>query len=138
VKITEVRTRVVQWTGKTAPLPPHFCTNPMDLLAPRLTPETMGTFTFHGWLIVEIFTSDGLVGIGNAALSPLLTKQLIDQHLTPLLIGETRGTRNSCGNTCIARRWRSAARAWRWSPSRPSTSRCGISWGNPRASRATG
>ena len=30
----------------------------------------MGTFTFHGWLIVEIFTDDGHVGIGNAALSP--------------------------------------------------------------------
>jgi L-alanine-DL-glutamate epimerase-like enolase superfamily enzyme len=89
MKITEIRTRVVQWEGKTAPLPPHFCTNPMDLISPRLSPETMGTFTFHGWLIVEIFTDQGLVGIGNAALSPLLTKQLIDQHLAPLLIGES-------------------------------------------------
>ena len=32
MKITEIRTRVVQWKGKTVPLPPHFCTNPMDLL----------------------------------------------------------------------------------------------------------
>ena len=47
----------------------------------------MGTFTFHGWLIVEIFTDDGLVGIGNAALSPLVTKQVIDLYLKPLLIG---------------------------------------------------
>jgi L-alanine-DL-glutamate epimerase-like enolase superfamily enzyme len=40
----------------------------MDLLA---RPEaSMGTFTFHGWLIVEIFTDDGLVGVGNAALAP--------------------------------------------------------------------
>jgi L-alanine-DL-glutamate epimerase-like enolase superfamily enzyme len=30
MKITEVRTRVVQWEGKTKALPPHFCTNPMD------------------------------------------------------------------------------------------------------------
>ncbi len=87
MKITEIRTRVVQWTGQTVPLPPHFCTNPMDLVAPMLTPATMGTFTFHGWLIVEIFTDNGLVGLGNAALSPLITKQLIDLCLKPLLIG---------------------------------------------------
>jgi L-alanine-DL-glutamate epimerase-like enolase superfamily enzyme len=88
LKITEVRTRVVQWEGKTVPLPPHFCTNPMDLVSPMLSPETMGTFTFHGWLIVEIFTDAGLVGIGNAALAPLVTKQMIDQYLAPLLIGQ--------------------------------------------------
>jgi L-alanine-DL-glutamate epimerase-like enolase superfamily enzyme len=87
VKITEVRTRVVQWAGSTAPLPPHFCTNPMDLISPMLSPETMGTFTFHGWLIVEVFTDQGLVGIGNAALSPLVTKELIDRYLAPMLIG---------------------------------------------------
>jgi L-alanine-DL-glutamate epimerase-like enolase superfamily enzyme len=88
VKITEIRTRVVQWEGETVPLPPHFCTNPMDLVSPLLTPETMGTFTFHGWLIVEIFTDAGLVGIGNAALAPLVTKQMIDLYLAPLLIGQ--------------------------------------------------
>ena len=32
MKITEVRTRVVQWEGATVALPPHFCTNPMDLV----------------------------------------------------------------------------------------------------------
>ncbi len=88
MKITEIRTRVVQWEGDTVPLPPHFCTNPMDLVSPMLSPETMGTFTFHGWLIVEIFTDAGLVGIGNAALAPLVTKQMIDQYLSPLLIGQ--------------------------------------------------
>ncbi len=88
MKITEVRTRVVQWKGDTVTLPPHFCTNPMDLVSPMLSPETMGTFTFHGWLIVEIFTDQGLVGIGNAALAPLVTKQMIDQYLAPLLIGQ--------------------------------------------------
>jgi L-rhamnonate dehydratase len=88
LKITEIRTRVVQWEGETVPLPPHFCTNPMDLVSPLLTRETMGTFTFHGWLIVEIFTDAGLVGIGNAALAPLVTKQMIDLYLAPLLIGQ--------------------------------------------------
>jgi L-rhamnonate dehydratase len=86
MKITKIRTRVVQWRGKTVPLTPHFCTNPMDLLA--LPQASMQTFTFHGWLIVEVFTDTGHVGIGNAALAPHVTKETIDRHLTPLLIGQ--------------------------------------------------
>ena len=82
MKITEVRTRVVQWEGKTVPLPPHFCTNPMDLVAFR--EASMGNFAFHNWLLVEIFTDSGLVGLGNAALSPMVTKSLIDIYLKPL------------------------------------------------------
>ncbi len=85
MKITEIRTRVMRWRGQTAPLPPHFCTNPMDLL--QLPEASMGTFTFHGWLVVEVFTDDGHVGLGNAALAPLVTKQVIDLYLKPLLIG---------------------------------------------------
>jgi L-rhamnonate dehydratase len=87
MKITEIRTRVVQWKGPTVPLPPHFCTNPMDAIAPMLKRDTMGTFAFHGWLLVEIFTDTGLVGLGNAALAPLVTKQVVDLHLAPLLLG---------------------------------------------------
>jgi L-alanine-DL-glutamate epimerase-like enolase superfamily enzyme len=86
MKITEIRTRVVRWRGKTVPLPPHFCTNPMDLL--ELPEASMGTFTFHGWLLVEIFTDEGHVGLGNAALAPQVTKQVIDLYLKPLLIGQ--------------------------------------------------
>jgi L-alanine-DL-glutamate epimerase-like enolase superfamily enzyme len=85
MKIKDVRTRVVEWRGRTVPLPPHFCTNPMDLLA--LPEASMRTFTFHGWLVVEVFTDDGHVGIGNAALAPRVTKQVVDQYLKPLLIG---------------------------------------------------
>ena len=44
MKITEIRTRVAQWRGKTVPLPPHFCTNPMDLIAPSLS------LSYHGHL----------------------------------------------------------------------------------------
>ena len=84
--IKEIRTRVMRWRGKTVPLPPHFCTNPMDVL--NLPEASMQTFTFHGWLVVEIFTDDGLVGIGNAALAPQVTKQVIDLYLKPLLIGK--------------------------------------------------
>jgi L-rhamnonate dehydratase len=85
MKIKEIRTRVVQWRGKTAPLPRRLCTNPMDLLS--LPEGAMRSFTFHGWLIVEIITDDGIVGIGNAALAPPVTKQVIDVFLKPLLIG---------------------------------------------------
>ena len=46
----------------------------------------MKTFTFHGWLIVEVETNDGLIGIGNAALAPMVAKQVIDQYLAPLII----------------------------------------------------
>ncbi len=84
MKIKEIRTRVFRWRGRTAPLPPHFCTNPMDLL--QLSEGSMGAFTFHGWLVVEVFTDDGLVGIGNAALAPQVTKQTIDLYLKPLLL----------------------------------------------------
>lgn len=86
MKITEVRTRVVEWRGKTVPPQPHFCTNPMDLL--DLPNDSMAGFRFHGWLIVEIFTDTGHVGIGNAALSPRVTKQAIDLYLKPLLLGK--------------------------------------------------
>jgi L-rhamnonate dehydratase len=66
----------------------------MDLLAresaPSKTPDqtaSMTTFTFHDWLVVEIFTDNGLVGIGNAALSPQISKQVVDLYLKPVLIG---------------------------------------------------
>jgi len=86
VKITEVRTRVVEWRGETVPPQPHFCTNPIDLL--DLPTDSMDSFRFYGWLILEIFTDTGHVGIGNAALSPRITKQVIDLYLKPLLIGK--------------------------------------------------
>jgi L-alanine-DL-glutamate epimerase-like enolase superfamily enzyme len=85
MKITEVRTRVVEWEGATVALPPHFCTNPMDLVS--FGDASMGNFAFHGWVLVEIFTDAGLVGLGNAALSPRVTKTLIDTYLKPLLVG---------------------------------------------------
>jgi L-alanine-DL-glutamate epimerase-like enolase superfamily enzyme len=85
MKIQNIRDQVGAWGGETAALAPDFGTRPMDLLA---IPEgTMRTFTFHGWLVVEVITDTGLVGIGNAALAPHITKQLIDQYLKPLLLG---------------------------------------------------
>jgi L-alanine-DL-glutamate epimerase-like enolase superfamily enzyme len=86
MKISAVRTRVVEWRGKSVPPQPHFCTNPVDLL--DLNGDAMGAFRFHGWLIVEVFTDNGFVGIGNAALAPRITKEVIDIYLKPLLIGK--------------------------------------------------
>ena len=57
----------------------------MDLL--DLGGDAMAGFRFHGWLIVEIFSDQGQVGIGNAALAPRVAKQIIDVYLKPLLIG---------------------------------------------------
>src|SRR5262245_45516921 len=85
MRITDVRTRVVEWRGPTVPPQPHFCTNAMDALT--LPADSMAGFRFHGWLIVEVFTDAGHVGIGNAALAPRVTKQTIDVYLKPLLVG---------------------------------------------------
>ena len=46
MKINEMRARVVQWEARTVPLPPHFCTNPMDLVTFR--DAWIGNFAFHG------------------------------------------------------------------------------------------
>ena len=86
MRITEIRTRVLRWRGQTVPLRSHFCTNPIDLLA--LPQASMGTFAFHEWLVVEVFTDSGHMGLGNAALAPEVTKRVIDLYLKPLLIGQ--------------------------------------------------
>ena len=75
----------MRWKGETVPLPAHFCTNPNDLVSHGTA--SMSTFTFHEWLIVEVFTDDGLVGIGNAALAPQITRQVIELYLKPILLG---------------------------------------------------
>lgn len=86
MKITDIRARVVEWRGPTTPPQPHFCTNPMDLL--ELPADSMRTFRFHSWLIVEVGADNGETGIGNAALAPAVTKQVIDDYLKPILLGE--------------------------------------------------
>lgn len=85
MKIINVRARVFEWKGHTVPPQPHFCSNAMDLLWDKS--DSMGTFRFHGWTVVEVETDDGLVGIGNVALAPRIAKAIIDQYLTPLVLG---------------------------------------------------
>ena len=85
-KIKDIRTKVYQWNGKTVPPQNNFCTNASDLLYEKS--DAMGSFRFHEWLICEIETDDGHIGIGNAALAPQLVKKTIDEYLKPLVIGE--------------------------------------------------
>ena len=85
-KIKDIRTKVYQWNGKTVPPQNNFCTNASDLLYEKS--DAMGSFRFHEWLICEIETDDGHIGIGNAALAPQLVKKTIDEYLKLLVIGE--------------------------------------------------
>ncbi|HEU0201001.1 MAG TPA: L-rhamnonate dehydratase [Burkholderiaceae bacterium] len=85
MKIKSVRARVYQWKGKTVPPQGNFCSNAMDLL--YSSQETMKTFRFHSWTVVEVETDDGIVGYGNAALAPTITKAIIDEYLAPLVVG---------------------------------------------------
>ena len=85
-KIKEIRTKVYQWNGKTVPPQNNFCTNASDLLYEKS--DAMSSFRFHEWLICEVETNDGHVGIGNAALAPQLVKNTIDTYLKPLVVGE--------------------------------------------------
>ena len=85
-KIKNIKTKVYQWSGKTVPPQNNFCTNASDLLYEKS--DAMGSFRFHEWLICEIETEDGIIGIGNAALAPQLVKNTIDTYLKPLVIGE--------------------------------------------------
>ena len=85
MKITNVRARVFEWKGKTVPPQSNFCSNAMDQLWDR--GDSMGTFRFHGWTVVEIETDEGIIGIGNVALAPRIAKAIIDQYLAPLVIG---------------------------------------------------
>ena len=85
-KIKEIRTKVYQWNGKTVPPQNNFCTNASDLLYEKS--DAMGSFRFHEWLICEVETDEGTIGIGNAALAPQLIKKTIDTYLAPLVVGE--------------------------------------------------
>lgn len=86
MKITRVTARVYEWTGPVAPIHANFCTTAGDVLTHK--PSSISAYSFLGWMVVEVETDNGLVGIGNAALSPHVTKAVIDHHLAPMLIGE--------------------------------------------------
>ncbi len=85
MKITKVKTRLYQWTGPVKTEDTIFAT-PLSPLP--FQDDSQAPFRFVTWLAVEIETNDGVTGIGNAGLAPDITKQIIDNKLTGLLIGE--------------------------------------------------
>ena len=85
MKITNVRTKLYQWNGPVKTGDTIFAT-PVSLL-PFQT-DSQAAYRFFSWLVVEIETDEGYVGIGNAGLSPDVTKLIVDAKLKGLLIGE--------------------------------------------------
>jgi len=85
MKITAVRTKLYQWQGKVKTTDTIFAT---PLSALPFQDDSQAPFRFFSWLVVEIETDEGHIGIGNAGLSPDVTKMIIDTKLKSLLINE--------------------------------------------------
>jgi L-alanine-DL-glutamate epimerase-like enolase superfamily enzyme len=85
MKISTVRTKLYRWTGPVKTDDTVFAT---PLSALPFQSDAQAPFRFFSWLVVEIETEDGLIGLGNAGLCPDVTKQIVDSKLAPLLIGE--------------------------------------------------
>ena len=88
MKIESVRARVFEWKGKTVPPQGNFCSNAMDLVYSKT--ESMSTFRFHSWTVVEIETDDGIIGLGNVALAPKIAKAIMEEYLAQLVMGQDR------------------------------------------------
>ncbi len=86
MKIKAIRATVYEWQGRTVPPQQNFCTNPMNALPDR--GDAMASFRFHSWLVCEVETDNGLIGLGNCALAPQVAKTIIERHLAPLVIGQ--------------------------------------------------
>ncbi len=85
MKITSVKTKLYQWKGPVKTTDTIFAT-PVSLLP--FQRDSQAAYRFFSWLVVEIETDNGLTGIGNAGLSPDVTKLIVDSKLKGLLIGE--------------------------------------------------
>lgn len=85
MKIKSIRSRVYRWTGPTAAPRSNLSASAMDALSGL--GDSMSSFRFHEWLVCEVETDDGIVGIGNCALAPRIAKPIIDAYLAPLVIG---------------------------------------------------
>jgi L-rhamnonate dehydratase len=85
MKITSIRTKLYQWNGPVKTSDTIFAT-PVSLLP--FQEDAQQAYRFFSWLVVEVETDTGLVGIGNAGLCPDISKQIIDSKLKSLLIGE--------------------------------------------------
>ncbi|MGI8635506.1 MAG: enolase C-terminal domain-like protein [Segetibacter sp.] len=85
MKIQAIRTKLYQLQGPVKTTDTIFAT---PLSALPFQDDSQAPFRFFSWLVVEIETDEGHIGIGNAGLSPDVTKMIIDTKLKGLLIGE--------------------------------------------------
>jgi len=85
MKIKAVRTKLYQWNGPVKTTDTIFAT-PVSLLP--FQNDSQAPYRFFSWLVVEVETDEGHIGLGNAGLCPDVTKQIIDSKLRGLLIGE--------------------------------------------------
>ena len=85
MKIQSVRTKLYQWKGPVKTSDTIFAT-PVSLLP--FQSDSQAPYRFFSWLVVEIETDNGIIGIGNAGLCPDISKQIIDTKLKQLLINE--------------------------------------------------
>jgi L-alanine-DL-glutamate epimerase-like enolase superfamily enzyme len=83
--IKAVNTKLYQWTGPVTTGDTIFAT-PVSLLP--FQKDSQAAYRFFSWLVVEVITDEGHIGIGNAGLCPDITKAIIDSKLKALLIGE--------------------------------------------------
>lgn len=85
MKIQAIRTKLYQWKGHVKIADTIFAT---PLSALPFQEDSQAPFRFFSWLVVEIETDEGHIGLGNAGLCPDVTKLIIDSKLKPLLINE--------------------------------------------------
>ncbi|MEX1010490.1 MAG: enolase C-terminal domain-like protein [Balneolaceae bacterium] len=85
MKIKSVEAILYKWNGSVKTEDTVFAT-PLSYLP--FQKDAQAPFRFFSWLVVRVTTEDGTTGLGNAGLSPDLTKQVIDNKLAGLLVGE--------------------------------------------------
>lgn len=85
MKITGVRTKLYLWQGPVKTDDTVFAT---PLSAIPFQSDAQAPFRFFSWLVVEVETDEGHVGIGNAGLAPDVARQVVDAKLRPLLVAE--------------------------------------------------
>lgn len=85
MKIRTIRAKLYQWKGPVKTSDTIFAT-PLSPL--HFQNDSQAPFRFFSWLVVEVETDEGHIGIGNAGLCPDVTKLIIDSKLTSLLVGE--------------------------------------------------
>src|SRR5215213_3199049 len=85
MRITKIRTKLYQWKGPVKTSDTIFAT-PLSFLP--FQNDSQAPFRFFSWLVVEVETDEGHIGIGNAGLCPDVTKLIIDSKLRSLLINE--------------------------------------------------